>query len=123
MLQSCQTIIAELLCIGYVSRYNYVMDTISSYFIQQGLLGIIILVTVSVILWQQKRIDSKDKQIDELQDKRKADTDAYTASYVATTKEMVGTQKDSLNSINLMQRSLDSLTTAVQSWLNGSKGK
>lgn len=96
--------------------------TISSYFIQQGILGIIILVLTSVIIWLQKRIDKKDLQIDDLQDKRKADTDAYTTSYIATTKEMIGTQKDSLNSINVMQGSLTSLVTAVQAWLNG-KGK
>lgn len=69
---------------------------------------------VAVVLWQQKRIDGKDKIINELQDKRKADVDAYTASYVATTKEMVGTQKDGLNALNLMQRSVDNLATALQ---------
>lgn len=90
------------------------MDIITPYFAQQGILGIIIIMLVAVVLWQQKRIDGKDKIINELQDKRKADVDAYTASYVATTKEMVGTQKDGLNALNLMQRSVDNLATALQ---------
>ena len=95
------------------------MDTISSYFLQQGVLGVIIVMLIGVIVWQQKRIDIKDKQIVDLQDKRVSDTNAYTASYTATTKEMVGTTRDSLNALNLMQRSIDSLATALQSLLNG----
>ena len=90
------------------------MDAFTSYFAQQGILGIIILMLVAVLLWQQKRIDGKDRVINEIQDKRKADVDAYTASYIATTREMVGTQKDALNALNLMQRSLDNLANAMQ---------
>lgn len=94
------------------------METVTAYFAQQGILGIIIVMLVGVILWQQKRIDGKDKIINDIQDKRKADVDAYTASYVATTREMVGTQKDNLNALNLMQKSVDSLATALQAWVN-----
>lgn len=90
------------------------MDIITPYFAQQGILGIIIIMLVAVILWQQKRIDGKDKIINDIQDKRKADVDAYTATYVATTKEMVGTQKDSLNAVTLLQRSVDNLANALQ---------
>lgn len=90
------------------------MDAFTSYFAQQGILGIIIIMLVGVVLWQQKRIDGKDKIINEIQDKRKNDVDAYTASYIATTREMVGTQKDSLNALILLQRSVDNLANAWQ---------
>ena len=91
------------------------MDSLTAYFAQQGVLGVIIIMLITVVLWQQKRIDKKDTQINELQDKRKADTDAYTVSYVATTREMVGTQKDNLNALTLLQRSVDSLANAIGS--------
>jgi len=90
------------------------MDIITPYFAQQGLLGIVIIMLVGVVLWQQKRIDGKDKIINDIQDKRKADVDTYTASYISTTREMVGTQKDSLNAITLLQRSVDNLANALQ---------
>lgn len=90
------------------------MEAIISYFSQQGVLGIVIIMLVSVIVWQQKRIDLKDKQIYDLQEKRKTDTDAYTASYTLVAKEQIGTQRDSVNSLNLLQRSIDSIANALQ---------
>ena len=98
------------------------MEAVITYFTQQGVLGIVIVMMMAVIAWQQKRIDAKDKQISELQDRRIEDTNGYTASYTQTTREMVATTKDSINALNLLQRSIDSLATAVQSWING-KGK
>lgn len=95
------------------------METITNFFLQQGVLGVIIVMLIGVVLWQQKRIDLKDKQITDLQDKRIADTNAYTSSYTATTKEMVATTRDSLNALSLLQRSVDTMATALQNLLNG----
>lgn len=97
------------------------MDQITSYFAQQGVLGIVIVMLIGVVIWQQRRLDSKDKSIGDLQDKRKLEADAFTDIYVATTKEMVGTQKDSLNAINLLQRSVEALAEALR--VVGSQGK
>lgn len=94
------------------------LETITAYFESQGLLGIIILMLIGVVVWQQKRIDAKDKQITDLQDKRKSDTDIYTSSYTTIVKENIATQKDSLNANIIMQRSLDTLVNAFQTFVN-----
>ncbi len=96
-------------------------SSVATYFAQQGVLGIIVLMLIGVVVWQQKRIDNKDKQITELQDKRKADTDGYTASYTATIRDMIIASKDSLNAANLLQRSVDSLAAALQSLMSNKK--
>lgn len=90
------------------------MEIFSNYFAQQGILGIIILMLIGVVAWQQKRIDTKDKAIADLQEKRKTDTDQYTASYTATTRELVATTRDSVNALNLMQSSINSIANALQ---------
>lgn len=98
------------------------MEIFTEYFFQQGILGVIIAMLIIVVIWQQRRIDGKDKQITDLQDKRIADTNGYTKSYTDTTREMIGTTRDSLNALNLLQRSVDALATALQSLLsNGNK--
>ena len=94
------------------------MEEVLSQFQQQGLLGAIIIVLAFVVIWQQKRIDVKDKQVFDLQDKIKVDADAHTTIYVSTTREMVGTQRDSLNAINILQKSVETLVTAVQGLVN-----
>lgn len=93
-------------------------ETIAAYFENQGLLGIVILMLISVVIWQQKRIDEKDAQITELQAKRIEDINAYTDNYTTTTREMIGAAKDNLSALNLLQRSVDQLANALQNLLN-----
>lgn len=93
------------------------MDTITSYFAQQGILGIIILMTIGIIVWQQKRIDNKDKQITDLQDKRLVDSNSYSQNYIQIAKEVVGTTRDSVNASSLLQKSVDGLTGSIQTLL------
>lgn len=93
------------------------MDQITSYFAQQGILGIIVLMVISVVIWQQKRIDNKDKQITELQDKRVSDTNNFTNGYTEISKEMVAAGKDTVNTLNLLQRSVDTLLSSLQNML------
>lgn len=101
------------------------METLSpqQYFLQQGILGVIIVVMGAVIVWQQKRSDKKDVKIDELQDKLKSQADMYAATYVATTKEVVGTQHDNINATNLLQKSFETFVTSFQSFINGRGAK
>jgi hypothetical protein len=95
------------------------LDPISNIYLQYGLLGATVLVLAAVIIWQQKRIDAKDRQIEALQEKRKQDTDIYTASYTAIVKEQVATQRDILNGQGLMQQSISQIATAFQNLVNG----
>lgn len=99
-------------------------DRIADFFLrpENGIFAVFSLIEMLVIIWQQRRIDAKEKEIGELQEKRKMDTDAYTKSYTDIAKEQVSTTRDNINTINLLQRSIDSLATALQSFING-KGK
>ena len=56
------------------------MEQITNYFLrpENGIQGIIIVVLGTIVVWQQRRLDSKDKQIGELQNQRIADTNVYT---------------------------------------------
>lgn len=94
------------------------MDSLTNYYLTQGVLGVTVVALILVVVWQQRRIDSKDKQITDLQDKRKSDTDSYTASYTAIIKENIGAQKDSNNAQVITQNALNSLVTAVQAFIN-----
>lgn len=86
---------------------------------QNGILGIIVIVMGWVVWWQQNRIDKKDDQINALQKQLKDDADGNSNKYVETVKEVIGTQKDSVNAITLLQRSIDALTTSFQTFING----
>lgn len=85
-------------------------SSVSDFFFNNGILGVIVLVLGGVVVWQQKRLDARDQKYDVLQDKRTSDSEAHTASYIATTREMVGTQKDTLNAINFLQKSIEGLS-------------
>lgn len=97
------------------------MEAIISYFSQpqNGILGIIVLVLGSVIVWQQRRIDSKDQQITALQEQIKDTIKEGGDKMLETVKEVVATQKDSVNAVTLLQRSFDSLTSGLQTLING----
>lgn len=94
------------------------METITNFFAQQGILGIIILMETSVIVWQQKRIDKKDSQILELQDKRVNDTNTFTNGYTEISKEMVAAGRDTANSISILQKTIDTILSSLQTLLN-----
>lgn len=98
------------------------LENISTYYLTQGVLGVTVVALIAVVIWQQKRIDAKDKQITDLQDKRVADTNSYTNSYTQTTREMVGVTKDSLNAMLLLQKSVDTVAQLLNNLIsNGHK--
>ena len=85
---------------------------------QNGILGIIVIALGFVIWWQQRRIDKKEDLIETLQKELGAAADSYTKNYIETVKEVVTTQKDTTSALNLLQRSIDSLTSGFQSFIN-----
>lgn len=93
------------------------MDQITSYFAQQGVLGIMVIMLIGVIIWQQKRNDNLSRQVDELQNKRIADTNNFTNGYTEISKEMVAAGKDTVNTLNLLQRSVDTMLGSLQNLL------
>jgi uncharacterized membrane protein YccC len=99
------------------------MEQIINYFLQpeNGVLGIIVVMLLGVVIWQQRKLDTREKEITTLHEKRKADADSYTSSYTAVAREQIAATRDNINTVNLLQRSIDSLATALQAFINGSK--
>lgn len=91
------------------------MEPIINYFLQpqNGILGIIVLVLGGVVLWEEKQKADLRKEIKELYEKRKTDSDTFTASYTAVAKEQVASTRDSINTIALLQKSIDSLVQYI----------
>lgn len=67
-------------------------------------------------------MDKKEDQVTSLQAELKTAADSYTKTYIETVKEVVSSQKDTTNAVNLMQRSLDALSNGFQTLING-KGR
>lgn len=101
------------------------MEYILQYFQkpENGILGVLVIILILVVLWQQGRLDKKDELINKLQTEIKNSADVYTDKYVDTVKEVVGTQKDVISALNLLQRSVDALSSGFQSFLNGRSNK
>ena len=97
------------------------LERILDYFLQpqNGILGIIVACLIFLLVWQQRRLDKKDEIIGTLRDKIETLLDSYAKSQTDVVKEVVGTSKDSTSAVNLMQRSIDSLTTSFQAFING----
>ena len=94
------------------------MEEIVKFFAGQGVYGIIILMLIGVVIYLQKRIDGKDKEISGLQNQRIADANTYTTNYISIAKETVATSKEHLAALSLLQRSVDALATGLQKLLD-----
>lgn len=87
----------------------------TTYFLQQGLLGIIIVVLAWVIVWQQKRLDKKDEEIKSLytsigvvQNERLKDNAQHIMSFVGLGEKLT-------NANAAIQKTLDSFLTTYLS--------
>jgi len=90
------------------------MDVITNYFAQQGLLGIIIIMLIGVVIWQQRRLDKKDEEIkimnqavNVVQEKRINDLAQGQAAFI-------GLGKDLVNANGSIQKSLDTITRVME---------
>lgn len=86
----------------------------TTFYLTQGVLGVTVVVLIGVIIWQQRRIDTKDKQIFELQNLRIADSNQYSSTYIAIAKEGVETSKDQATAFNVLQTGVKDLANVVQ---------
>lgn len=90
------------------------MEQVISYFLDQGLLGVIIVMLIGVIVWQQKRLDKKDEEIklanqgiNVVQEKRITDSQQNITSFV-------GLGKDLVNASSSIQKSIDNVTRVLE---------
>lgn len=85
------------------------IESPETYFLQQGILGIIIVVLGGVILWQQRRLDKKDseikelyKSIDNVQEKRLTDNEKHITNIITLGQGLTG-------AIGSVQKSIDAV--------------
>jgi dTDP-glucose pyrophosphorylase len=81
---------------------------------KDGLGYTLFVLSVFVIIYQNRKLDQKEKEISDLHDKRLEDANLYTANFTTVAKEMVGANKDSANATALLQKSIDSITQILQ---------
>lgn len=91
------------------------MDVITSFFASQGVLGIIILMLIAVIIYLARDGKTKENDLRDLQEKRLADSNTYTASFTNVAKEMVAANRDAVNSTAILQKSIDTISQILQS--------
>lgn len=96
------------------------MEAVLNYFAQpqNGILGIIIIMLLGVVIWQQRRLDRKDEQIYDLQEKSRVYAEGYSDKYLEATKEMISATRDNVNTTTLLQRSIDNIAQSIQNFVN-----
>lgn len=91
---------------------------------KQGLGYLLAVVMALVVVYQNRKLDNKDKEVADIHEKRLGDANQYTTSFTQVAKDMVGSNKDQTNAMLNMQKSLDSLTQLVQNLIiDGKRGK
>lgn len=96
---------------------------VQAYFLQQGILGVIILVLGAFILWLLKRIDDKDKTIENrdqiilgLQDKRVLD-------YKENSEKIITASNSLLTSMQSLKDAAGAQTNAITKMLDNFIGR
>ena len=84
---------------------------ITGEFFKEGILGAIIVVLGTAIAYQQRQIQT-------LNEKRIADVEKFSSSFVAASEKMIVVSKDLLAANAVLQRTVDTMSTAVQNLLN-----
>lgn len=60
---------------------------ITNYLFTQGVLGIVCIMLIAVVIYQQRKLDRKDDKIDALQEARLVDNKTHTADYREMAKD------------------------------------
>lgn len=97
------------------------METITSFFATQGILGIVILMLIGVVIYLARDGKGKEKELKELQDKRLMDSNTYTESFTNVAKEMVAANRDAVNSTAILQKSIDTISQILQQIVHDKK--
>lgn len=92
-------------------------SVISNYYLQQGVLGVTIVVLAGVVVWQQKRIDSKEKELREMSDLRLKDSKDYTSSYTSTVEKYATLSEKNVTSDSLIMQAVNGIATLLQNKL------
>lgn len=94
-----------------------------SYFLQQGILGVIIVVLSAFIMWLLKRLDDRDKTIEtrdqmilSLQEKRVLD-------YKENSEKIINTSNSLLTGMQSLKEAASSQTNAITKMLDNFMGR
>lgn len=86
-------------------------------FLREGLMGAIIVVLAGVIVYQNRKLDVKDRFIYEILDKRVGDANQFTTNFTTVAKDMVATNKDLINQNAILQKGVDTMAQALQTFV------
>jgi hypothetical protein len=84
----------------------------------QGLGYTLFVLAVFVIIYQNRKLEGKDKELSVLHEKLLSESNLYTASFTAVAKEMVAANRDSVNATAILQKSVDTITQILQNLAN-----
>lgn len=93
------------------------MDPVSSYYLQQGVLGVTIVVLAGVVLWQQRRLDKKDQELREVLENRLKDSKEYSTVYNGTTEKYATLAEKTNNNDALLMQAVNGIATFLQNKL------
>lgn len=92
---------------------------VSSFFFNQGILGVIIVVLGAVIVLQDRRYrqDLKDRDVNvaSLQEKRANDAPIYADKFITTSQTLQNQFKDIVNLEISIQKSIETIVNILQS--------
>lgn len=90
------------------------MEQITNYFLQQGLLGVVIIMLVGVIIYQQRRIDKKEQDARDILDLRLKDSKDYTLSYNGTVERYATLAEKTTTNDELIIQSINGIAQNLQ---------
>lgn len=89
----------------------------------QGLGYTLFVISVGVIVYLNRKVEQKEKTIEELQEKRLQDSNLYTQNFTSVAREMVAANKDAVNATAILQKSIDSITQILQNVVQTMRNK
>lgn len=91
------------------------MDEVIKYFFEQGLLGVIIVMLIGVVIWQQKKLDTKEKELRVALDARLEDSKSYSLVYNGTVEKYATLTEKTNNNDNLIMQAINGLAELMKS--------
>lgn len=81
----------------------------------EGLGFTLFVLAVFVIIYLNRKIEAKEKELTLLHERLLTESNLYTKSFTEIAKEMVAANRDAVNSTAVLQKSVDTIAEVIQS--------